>query len=77
MFGGLGLGFGFGLGLLLVLELVLGVNYFRESFSVLLRAQHYSVLTVWHCNHSLFYAAYMYLVYFSESRQLDTSSDTM
>ena len=29
------------------------VNYFRDSFSVLLRAQHYSMLTIRHHNHSL------------------------
>ena len=29
------------------------VNYLRDSFSVLLRAQHYSMLAVQHRNHSL------------------------
>ena len=43
MFGRLGVGLGFGLGF--------RVNYFRDAFMVLLRAQHYSMLTVRHGNH--------------------------
>ena len=46
MFGGLGLGFA------LTLTSV-RVNSFRESFSVLLRAQHYFRLTVRHRKYSL------------------------
>ena len=38
MFGGLGLGLGLD-------RVGVRVNYFRGSFSVLLRAQHYSMLT--------------------------------
>ena len=30
-------------------------NYFMDSFSVLIRAQQFSMLTVRHCNHTLYW----------------------
>ena len=45
MFGGLGLGLGLGFRVGVRVRVSVRVNYFRDSFSVLLRAQHYSMLT--------------------------------
>ena len=33
------------------------VNSFRDSFSVFLRTQHYSMLTIQHRNHTIYFTA--------------------
>ena len=57
MFGRLGLGLALGLGSKIV------VNSFRDSFSVLLRTQNYSMLTVRYHNHSDFKMYNYYLAF--------------
>ena len=61
MFGGLGLHLWFrvmvtfwvNVSVRVSVRVSVSVNYFRDSFSLLLHAQHYSMLPVRHRNHSL------------------------